>query len=163
MGNTGSGRTNGLDGILSCGYAAAMPQTTSATGACLCGAVTIKAAQFPLQVGACHCTTCRNWGGGPLLAAACGAEVTIDGSDNISVFNSSEWAERGFCKVCGTHLFYRIKENQHYHLPVGFFPEVAFTLANEVFIDEKPEGYTFANKTDKMTGAQLFAMFAPTS
>ena len=25
---------------------------------------------------------------------------------------SSAWAERGFCKNCGSHLFYRLKENK---------------------------------------------------
>ena len=31
----------------------------------------------------------------------------------------------------------------------------------EIFIDEKPEGYRFAGKTHQMTGAELMALFAP--
>ena len=33
----------------------------------------------------------------------------------------------------------------------------------QVFIDEKPEYYSFANETKNMTGAELFAQFAPPS
>ena len=35
------------------------------------------------------------------------------------------------------------------------------SLANQVFIDEKPAYYDFANKTGTMTGAEVLALFAP--
>jgi hypothetical protein len=34
-------------------------------------------------------------------------------------------------------------------------------LTSQIFIDEKPAYYTFANQTKTMTGAEVFAMFAP--
>jgi hypothetical protein len=52
----------------------------------------------------CHCNMCRIWGGISLLVVHTGAS----GKENISVYPSSEWAECGFCKHCGTHLFYRL-------------------------------------------------------
>jgi hypothetical protein len=76
-------------------------------GACLCGAVRISVKASTKSVGACHCSMCRKWGGGPLLAVECGHDVHFEGGDRISVFNSSDWAERGFCSRCGSHLFYR--------------------------------------------------------
>ena len=79
-------------------------------GHCLCGAVTLRAAINHSQVGACHCATCRRWGGGPLLAIESDQPVAFDGAQQISVYASSDWAERGFCKECGTHLFYRLLE-----------------------------------------------------
>ena len=79
-----------------------------------------------------------------------------------SVFDSSPWAQRGFCKHCGTHLFYRLKEAQHYHLPVGLFDEAPeFSFDQQIFIDEKPAYYRFANDTRNMTGAEVFALYAP--
>jgi hypothetical protein len=33
----------------------------------------------------------------------------------------------------------------------------------QIFIDEKPEYYSFANETKNMTGAEVFAQFAPLS
>jgi hypothetical protein len=97
-----------------------------------------------------------------MLAADCGTEVTFEGEENIVVYDSSEWAERGFCKVCGTHLFYRLKGNGLCIMPVGIFDEdPGFVFDHQVFIDEKPGYYAFANKTEDMTGAEVFAKFAP--
>lgn len=93
----------------------------------------------------------------------CGADVDFDGNDSVSVYPSSDWAERGFCRECGTHLFYRLKESRQHMIPVGLFEEDdsrAFEL--QVFVDERPDYYRFANKTEELTGAEMFAKYAPT-
>jgi hypothetical protein len=96
-----------------------------------------------------------------LLAIQCEGDVNFEGSENISVFSSSEWAERGFCSKCGTHLFYRLKEGNYYALPVGLLDdEESFVLEQQIFIDEKPSFYSFANKTKNMTGEEVFAEFS---
>ncbi|MDF2365957.1 MAG: GFA family protein [Sneathiella sp.] len=92
-------------------------------GSCLCGEVKINATASDNNVGACHCRMCRKWGGGPFLAIDCGSEVAFEGDENISVFNSSDWAERGFCRSCGTHLYYRLKGNGQYIMPLGLFED----------------------------------------
>lgn len=92
-------------------------------GSCLCGAVKVLAKIKSNQVDVCHCNMCRKWTGGPLFAIECGEEVNFEGSDNISVFDSSEWAERGFCSKCGTHLFYRLKQQNYYALPAGLLDD----------------------------------------
>ena len=131
-------------------------------GQCLCGAIQVTAKQVAKSIGACHCSMCTNWTGGPLLTIDCGTEVSFKGEVNIAVFNSSEWAERGFCKQCGSHLFYLLKETKQYFIPAGLFNKLEeFTLDHQVFIDEKPNYYTFANQTKNMTGAEVFAMYAP--
>jgi hypothetical protein len=133
-------------------------------GQCLCGAVQISTPSKPQRVGACHCTMCRQWSGGPFLGIDCGSEVVFDGADNIGVYESSEWAERGFCRQCGSHLFYRFKQDNRYFVPIGLLEtceDVVFD--HQVFIDEKPEYYSFSDKTHNLTGAEVFAMFASTS
>jgi hypothetical protein len=103
---------------------------------------------------------CRRWGGGPFMEIDCGADVDIDGEGNVSVFDSSDWAERGFCRNCGTHLFYRLKESGQHMVPVGLFDDSAgLVFKGQVFVDEKPDYYEFANETKDLTGAELFAMF----
>jgi hypothetical protein len=103
---------------------------------------------------------CRTWGGGPLLAVDCGTEVEIDGEEKITVFDSSAWAERGFCSICGTHVFYRLKQNGQVIMSAGIFEDqTGFTFDHQVFIDEKPDYYDFANETENMTGAEVFARF----
>ncbi|PHQ72191.1 MAG: aldehyde-activating protein [Sneathiella sp.] len=137
---------------------------TERQGACLCGDVKITAKMSENGVGVCHCSTCRKWGGGPFLSTDCGTDVALMGEENIGVFNSSDWAERGFCKKCGTHLFYRLKETGQYIVPMGLFENGDdFVLDHQIFIDEKPAFYSFANETTDMTGAEVFAKFAPPS
>ncbi len=96
-----------------------------------------------------------------MVSANGGTEVSIVGDENISVYSSSDWAERGFCKHCGTHLFYRVKEDQSYHIPAGLFEGAAFELTHEIFVDQKTSYISFVGETKKMTGAEVFAMFAP--
>jgi hypothetical protein len=132
-------------------------------GSCLCRAVSISTTNMSNLVGACHCNMCRKWGGGAFLAVECGSDVSFEGEENIGVYQSSEWAERGFCQKCGSHLFYRLKQNNQYFMPVGLFDNSeGLIFEHQVFIDEKPEYYSFANETKNMTGAELFAQFAPT-
>jgi hypothetical protein len=107
---------------------------------------------------------CRKWGGGALLVVECGSNVSFGGEENIGIYESSEWAERGFCKQCGSHLFYKLKQNGQYYIPVGLFaPAEGLVFDHQVFIDEKPEYYSFANETRNLTGAELFAQFASQS
>ncbi len=92
----------------------------------------------------------------------CGTEVAFTGEALVKVFDSSEWAERGFCAHCGTHLFYRLKPTGEHMVPVGLFDEdQGLAFESQVFIDEKPGFYSFAEKTHTMTGEELFAAFAP--
>jgi hypothetical protein len=130
-------------------------------GKCICGAVSITA-NDATDVSVCHCGMCRRWGGGPLLAIHCGADVEIAGADDVTVFNSSDWAERGFCKGCGTHLFYRLKANNEYFIPAGLFQDQAdFKIKGQIFIDKKPSYYEFANETPALTEEEVFELYAP--
>ena len=134
--------------------------TVKRQGHCLCGKVKITAKNSVNDVGACHCKMCRRWGGGPFMEIDCGADVEITGEEHVSIFDSSDWAERGFCRNCGTHLFYRLKESRQHMVPVGLFEDDAsLVFKGQVFIDEKPDYYAFANKTQDFTGAEIFKMF----
>ncbi len=139
-----------------------MQETQKGEGSCLCGAVKIEALQMDPHVGACHCGMCRKWSGGPLLAVDCGTSVVFQGQEHITVYDSSPWAERGFCSQCGSNLFYRLKENQQYIVPVGLFDgEKEFVFDHQIFIDRKPAYYSFANETKNKTEAEVFAQYAP--
>ena len=139
-----------------------MSDVMEGSGSCLCGATRFTAKSTSIKVGACHCSMCRKWGGGPLMAVNCGTDVSFEGEDNLSTFSSSEWAERGFCKKCGSNLFYKLKDSGQYIMSAGLFDDQGrFVFDEQVFIDEKPSFYTFANETENMTGAEVFAKYAP--
>ena len=98
-----------------------MENKQNASGRCLCGSVRVNAPNMDRSVATCHCGMCRKWGGGAVLFADCGTDVSWQGEEHIGVYSLSAWAERGFCKVCGTRLFYRAKEVRSYHIPATLF------------------------------------------
>ena len=141
-----------------------MSELNAIKGSCLCGAVKLSTASINPHLAACHCSMCRKWSGGAFLGVECNDGISFEGADNIALYQSSEWAERGFCSKCGSHLFYRLKENNHYFIPAGIFDsDEDFIFDLQVFIEEKPQYYSFANKTKNMTGEEAFALFASAS
>lgn len=90
----------------------------------------------------------------------CGTDVSFEGENQITVYKSSSWAERGFCNKCGSHLFYRLKESRQHMVPVGLFDDQEhLVFESQVFIDTKPSFYSFLNKTKDMTEAEIFEMY----
>jgi len=79
----------------------------------------------------------------------------------LSVFNSSEWAERGFRSVCGTFIFWRTKDYSFANINVFTLEELPddldFNL--EIYVDHQPAFYLFNNQTQKMTEAEVIEMF----
>ncbi|ERN41911.1 hypothetical protein KR51_00014440 [Rubidibacter lacunae KORDI 51-2] len=137
-----------------------MPELFDAKGSCLCGAISFYAKNACNNVGACHCGMCRKWGGGPLMVVNCGTNVLFDGEDNISVYDSSSWAERGFCKQCGSHLFYRLKESGLHMIPAGLFKyQDLFVFSEQIFVDKKPAFYDFSNDTNNMSESECIEKY----
>src|SRR5215212_5588710 len=137
--------------------------TSAKSGGCLCGAVRFTAVPGKQhEFGVCHCSMCRKWAAGPFFAVECGEDVKVADTAKLGTYKSSEWAERSFCKRCGTVLFYRlVAMNYHVVSAEAFDDRAGLTFAAQIFIDEKPPYYDFANKTHNMTGAEVFAAFAP--
>ena len=104
----------------------------------------------------CHCGKCRVWGSGASFTlAAQSPEIT--GSEHIAHYQSSEWAQRCFCKHCGTHLF--VKVGNDYYINAGLFADNAgFETSSQIFIDCKAPYYDLANDTPKLTEAEFLEM-----
>lgn len=138
-----------------------MAKTIHHQGTCLCGAVSVSVTTKNTHVGVCHCSMCRKWGGGPLFAVEFAEDVSFEGAEHVTTFSSSEWAERGFCRQCGTHLFYRLKQNGHYALSLGLLDSnEEWKITEQVFIDQKPSYYSLAEKTKQLTGEEVFAQYS---
>jgi hypothetical protein len=131
----------------------------SMSGRCLCSAVSFTAEEVETHHHVCHCGMCRRWGGGPIFGASASG-VKFEGESNIARYTSSEWAERGFCKTCGSNLFYFLKPANQYILCVGTFDDTSpFVVAGEIYIDRKPAGYTLAGDHPRLTEAEFLAKF----
>ncbi|MEO0623399.1 MAG: GFA family protein [Pseudomonadota bacterium] len=132
------------------------------TGKCLCGAVTVTLEAKETVVDACHCGMCRKLtGGGPAFAlhTETGARPQVAGEDAIRTYASSDWAERAFCGICGTPLWYRFVAQDFYSLSAGLFDPAEFDFRTQIFVEDKPNFYDFANKTKMMTGEEVVAAF----
>lgn len=138
-----------------------MSDSSPAPSSCLCGSVTITATKVNPKFTVCHCDTCRTWGGAPFFAVQCGTEVSIEGKENITTYDSSDWASRGFCTNCGTHLFYQLKSTGEYNMPVGMFKDIEnLKMEMQYFSDQRPDYYCFSNQTKEMTKAEILTYFS---
>lgn len=76
-------------------------------GSCLCGDVKYQIRGNPRSVVACHCTQCRKTSGHYVAATQIPTEhLEIKGISSVSWYQSSTAAKRGFCKNCGSQLFW---------------------------------------------------------
>ncbi len=132
---------------------------TDRSGQCMCGAVRYKAEGAKPEFGICHCKMCQQWSSGP-FAAITVANVVFENEENLTRFKSSKWAERGFCKICGSNVFYRVIEDSSYEMCLGTLDDKSgFELRNEIFIDRKPDCYAFAGEHKRLTEAETMALY----
>jgi hypothetical protein len=78
------------------------------SGGCHCGAVRYEVEGDPHHNAICHCEDCRASAGAPMVAWYCVKEEQFrQTSGEVSQFEGTPGAERQFCPICGTGLFYR--------------------------------------------------------
>ncbi len=136
------------------------------SGKCLCGTVSYKIHRPKSRLGACHCTMCRRWSGGVFIGLQVAPDdIEFKGADNLQTFTSSDWAERAFCKTCGANMYYRVtapgSHQGTYHMGSGTLDAHGdLMLTEELFVDLKPDGYSFAEDTHALNTQQVEAMFA---
>ena len=131
------------------------------SGSCLCGAVTYTLKARPETAGACHCSMCRKFSGGVYIAMTCQPDnITFTGQGQIGTYTSSTWAERGFCRTCGSSLYYRVTAEGPYegtyHLAFGTLDDSkGMGFEGEIFVDQKPDLYDFVGNHSRMTEAEF--------
>lgn len=130
-------------------------------GRCLCGAVTVTLAGPVCEADACHCGMCRRLsGGGPMFAVhGHGSRPKVEGEEALRIYRSSDWAERAFCGICGTPIWYRFIEDDYYSVSAGLFDGNDLTLTKQIFIEDKPSLYDLANDTPRLTGEEVIAEY----
>jgi hypothetical protein len=106
------------------------------TGGCQCGAVRYAFSARPDNAGICHCRMCQKQFGN-FFGSFAGSHT-----DNfritrgkLAIFESSDDAERGFCRDCGTPLTYKAKSRPRISVSIGSLdrhsdmaPQVQFGL-----------------------------------
>ena len=115
-------------------------------GSCLCGSITLAVEGDLAPVEACHCTQCRKWSGHVGVSVEVPrSDLTIEGTENLAWFHSSEKVRRGFCKRCGTSLFFDPldrKKHDWIAIMMGAFDQPTQTkMALHIFTAEKGDYY----------------------
>jgi hypothetical protein len=133
------------------------------SGRCLCGKIEFSIISETKTFDSCHCSMCRRWSGGPAFAVEAKNGIEFKSQECVRVYNSSQWAERGFCVNCGSHLFYRLKNGAYHNVPLGLLENSSdFKFSTQIYIDNKPPCYSFANETKMMTEAEVLTAFGAT-
>ncbi|MAV90663.1 MAG: aldehyde-activating protein [Bdellovibrionaceae bacterium] len=131
------------------------------SGQCLCGKSKFTATLKEKHFDACHCSMCRKWAGSSLMVVNASEGLEFEDDKFVTLYDSSDWAERGFCGNCGSNLFYRTKDGSYTGVPYGLLDDQeGFDFTMQIFVERKPSTYDFANKTKTMTGDEVFAAFA---
>lgn len=103
-----------------------MPDERAAVlaGGCQCGAVRYALYAAPVRGNICHCRMCQR-ASGNYFAAFTGVkrEDFAWTKGEPAVFKSSAIAERGFCRDCGTPLFFRYLETKRIAVTIGSLDE----------------------------------------
>ncbi|ACP25462.1 glutathione-dependent formaldehyde-activating, GFA [Sinorhizobium fredii NGR234] len=91
-------------------------------GGCLCGAVRFKTRGKLRELIYCHCSQCRKQTG--LYYAATNvldSHMDVQGANEITWYRSSSAARRGFCRHCGSALFWKADDLDYTSILAGTF------------------------------------------
>jgi hypothetical protein len=82
------------------------------TGGCQCGALRYHMTEAPERAGICFCRMCQKASGNHFAAHASTTEDNLRWTrGTLAIFRSSEAAERGYCRDCGTPLTYTVRSS----------------------------------------------------
>ena len=116
----------------------------SHAGGCLCGSVRYRVAGPLRDVITCHCGECRRMHGGAAPYTASPADhlelVRDDGLTWIASPASTTSAERGFCRRCGSSLFWRAPGRDTISIAAGTLDEPSgLTASGHIWWDARAD------------------------
>ncbi len=120
-----------------------MTTSTDKTGSCLCGGVSYRVTGKLRDVVACHCSQCRKTGGSFVMATACVPDdLILEKQESLRWYRSSPEAERGFCQICGSNLFWKPDHGRHISITAGTLdPPTGLKLIEQWHVGDKSDYY----------------------
>ena len=96
------------------------------SGGCQCGAVRYALHAEPGHGSICHCRMCQKASGNFFAAFSTVATSDVTWTrGEPAIFKSSDLVERGFCRDCGTPLFFRYVDSDRIAMTIGSFDNPA--------------------------------------
>ncbi len=125
------------------------------TGGCLCGAVRYGVTGPLRDIVNCHCTMCQRLHGnfGPHSKAR-KVNITITESRGLAWYETSAVARRGFCRECGSGLFWEPFELDATGIVAGSIDSpTGLKSMGHIFVAEKADFYDITDDLPQYEGS----------
>lgn len=118
-------------------------------GQCLCGSVRFELTPPLRAVTVCHCAQCRRWHGHVGAYTAVPRDrFSLAESQSLAWFASSSFARRGFCRECGSSLFWERAGHDMISITAGSLDApTGLQTVLQIFAEDKGDYYELDPKT----------------
>ena len=132
-----------------------MNGTVSHTGGCLCGAVRFAVTAPLREVVYCHCGQCRRFHGHVAAYTAVSREhLHVTDAAELAWYASSPGTTRGFCRICGSSLFWRRGTASYTAIAAGTIDAPSGLRAvRHIFVRDKGDYYDIADGLAQLPGS----------
>lgn len=121
-------------------------------GSCLCGSITFKTSGPLREPVGCHCQQCRKQSGHHYVATdtADSDLVIADPSGSLNWYDASDFAKRGFCRNCGSALFWKSNGSDSTSILLGAFDgDTGLKVERHIFVADKGDYYDIPAETKR--------------
>jgi len=118
-------------------------ESTITSGGCLCGAVRYQVKGPLRNVVNCHCSMCQKLHGnfGPHTKAR-KVNIKVTKDDGLAWYKTSDVARRGFCRECGSSLFWEPFNLDATGIIAGSLDgQTGLKTMGHIFVGEKSDFY----------------------
>ena len=130
--------------------------TQDHAGGCACGAVRYRASGDLRPVVACHCSQCRkaftNYGA---FTAVARDGLAVDGEAALAWYESSPGVRRGFCKRCGSALFWDRMAGDYVSIAAGTLDQPSgLRQVRHIYVADKADFYELGDGLEQLPQGQ---------
>lgn len=121
-------------------------------GSCLCGAVRYRLRGLLRPVVDCHCSMCLKWHGHVgAYSDADDSDLAVEGDDALAWYRSSDFATRGFCRRCGSSLFWKRDGAARTSIAAGTLDQpTGLETVRHIFTEHLADYYAIADGLEQL-------------
>lgn len=136
------------------GHPPAPSEMPERRGQCLCGGISFTVTGKMRDVVWCHCGQCLHWHGhiGGYTAGTW-PDIALRGADRIAWYKSSDTARRGFCRDCGSSLFWEGANRDYVSIAAGALElPTGLVTARHIYVEDKGDYYRIGDGAAQSSG-----------
>ncbi len=132
-----------------------LKQVIDHTGSCLCGAVKYSISGQLRDVVNCHCSQCRrSHGHYAAYTAADHGQIKMIEDRGLAWYESSNHARRGFCRECGSSLFWAPYKKNYLCISAGSLDApTELTTTKHIYVDDAGDYYQIEDGLEQFPGS----------